>query len=108
MAKGKTMKPLAITPLGDKVLIKPYAKESELRTDTGIIIPGKSGEEKHERGEVISVGKGRLNSEGKRIAPDVVVGDKVIFIRGYDYQEFTMEGENYILTSENNILAITK
>jgi chaperonin GroES len=108
MAKTTTKKPLAIIPLGDKVLIKPSAKVSEARTEAGIIVPGTSGQEKHERGKIIAVGKGRVGSDGKRIPVDLEIGAQVMFIRGYDYQEFTVGGEDYVLTGENNVLAVMK
>lgn len=98
----------SIQPLGDRVLIKPLEAKGEARTASGIILPGKDNNEKHERGTILAVGPGRLNGEGKRVAMEVSVGDKVWFKRGYDAEEVELNGEELILTSESNILALEK
>ena len=98
-----------IVPLGDKVLIRPFEKPNEQKTEGGIIIPGKQEGEKQERGVVIAVGQGRWDEDGeKRIPLDVTVGDKVIYVRGYEYQELKVDGIDHILISVNSILAITR
>ena len=97
-----------IHPLGDRVLIQPLESKKEGRTASGIIIPGKEQDEKHERGTIISTGPGRLNAEGKRVPLDVSVGDVVWWKRGYDVEEVEVDGEALILTSEGNIIAIEK
>ncbi len=98
-----------IIPLGDKVLIRPFEKPNELKTQGGIILPGKQEGEKQERGAVIAVGEGRWDEDGeKRIPLDVSVGDKVIYVRGYEYQELKLDGVDHILISVNSILAITR
>jgi chaperonin GroES len=98
-----------IIPLGDKVLIRPFEKPSEQKTEGGIIIPGKEVTEKQERGVVIAVGQGRWDEDGeKRIPLDVAIGDKVIYVRGYEYQELKVNGVDHILISVNSILAITR
>ena len=97
-----------IQPLGDRLLIKPLEKKGEATTASGIIIPGKENSEKHERGEVIATGPGRLNGEGKRVAMDVKKGDLVWYKRGYDSEEVEIGGVEMILTSEGNVLAIEK
>lgn len=109
MAKDqKTNSQKNIMPLGDRVLIKPLETKGESRTASGIILPGKEQNEKHERGTVIAVGAGRLATDGKRVVMDVKVGETVWFKRGYDAQEVELNGEELILTSEGNILAIEK
>lgn len=97
-----------IQPLGDRMLIKPLEKKGEARTASGIILPGKNSEEKHERGEVMATGPGRLNGDGKRVAMDVKKGDIVWYKRGYDAEDVEVNGEEMILTSEGNILATEK
>lgn len=97
-----------IQPLADRVLIKPLEAKGEARTASGIILPGKENNDKHERGTVVATGQGRLSTDGKRVAMDVKVGDTVWFKRGYDAQEVELDGEELILTSEGNILAIEK
>ena len=97
-----------IQPIGDRLLIKPLEKKGESKTASGIILPGKEQNEKHERGTVIAAGPGRLNAEGKRVALEVKKGDVVWYKRGYDSEEVELNGEELILTSEGNVLAIEK
>lgn len=97
-----------ILPLGDRLLIKPLEKKGEATTASGIIIPGKENSEKHERGTIIVTGPGRLNGDGKRVAMDVKKGDVVWYKRGYDSEEVEIGGEEYVLTSEGNVLAVEK
>lgn len=103
MAKQK--KTPALRLLGDRVLVKSFDKEAEAKTATGIILPGKEGDSKHERGEVLAVGSGRLQ-DGKRIPMDVQVGDVVLFKRDYTADEVTVDGEEYVILSESSILAV--
>ncbi len=98
----------SIQPLGDRVLIKPLDAKGESRTASGIILPGKENNEKHERGTIIATGPGRMSAEGKRVAMEVTAGDKVWFKRGYDAEEVELNGEELVLTSESNILALEK
>jgi len=105
MAKEKQKK---ITPIADRVLIKPLETKGEARTASGIILPGKENNDKHERGTILAAGLGRLSADGKRVTMEVKVGDTVWFKRGYDAQEVELNGEELILTSEGNILAVEK
>ena len=105
MAKSKG--PI-IVPIADRVLIKPLEQKGEATTASGIILPGKESNEKHERGEIVAAGLGRLSAEGKRIAMEVKKGDVVWFKRGYDAEEVKVDGVELILTSEGNILAVEK
>jgi len=109
MANEKSQaKQTSIVPLGDRVLVKPLEAKGEATTASGIIIPGKESNEKHERGVVVSVGLGRFSAEGKRIAIEVKKGDTVWFKRGYDADEVKVGGEELIMVSEGNILAVEK
>lgn len=105
MAKAKEV---SIRPLGDRVLIKPLDTKGESKTASGIILPGKEGNEKHERGLVVATGPGRISSDGKRIVMEVKSGDTVWYKRGYDTEEVTVGGEDHLLTGETNVLAIEK
>lgn len=97
-----------IQPLADRVLIKPLETRGETRTASGIILPGKENNDKHERGTIIAVGGGRINGDGKRVSMDVKKGDVVWYKRGYDGEEVEVNGEELVLTSEGNILAVEK
>ena len=101
MAKTK----LQVRLLGDRVLIDLIEGKGEATTASGIIIPGKEGSEKHERGKVVLVGPGRID-DGDLIPIDVKTGDIVWFKRGYNPQEVTIENKEYILISAENILAV--
>ncbi len=97
-----------IQPLGDRVLIKPLETKGESKTASGIILPGRENNDKYERGTIIAAGPGKLTTDGKRVATEVRVGDVVLFKRGYDVEEVEMNGDDLILTSESNILAVEK
>lgn len=114
MAKAKADGPRkksigpSIIPLGDRVLIQPLETRGEATTASGIILPGKDQNEKHERGTVAAVGPGRVGSDGKRVPVDVKVGDTVWFKRGYDAETVDVGDEEWVLTSESNVLAVEK
>ncbi len=91
-----------LTPLGDRVLIKPMP--SEERTKGGVILPD-TAKEKPQKGEVIAVGKGKLTDDGKRIEMEVKVGDKVLYGK-YAGTEIKYEGEEYLIVKQSEILAI--
>jgi chaperonin GroES len=98
----------AIHPLGDRVLIRPLESKGEATTASGIIVPGKEQNEKHERGVIVATGPGRLNGEGKRVPMEVKEGDTIWFKRGYDAEEVEVGGAEMILTSEGNVLAVER
>ncbi len=93
---------MKVKPLHDRVLIKRI--EEEEKTKGGIIIPD-TAKEKPIRGEVIAVGPGRITDDGKRIEMSVKVGDKVMFNR-YAGTEIKIEGEEYLIMREDDIVAI--
>jgi chaperonin GroES len=96
-----------IIPLGSRVLIKPFTKEElEKKNDFGIILPDSNKKEKSEQGKVIAVGPGEWH-DGKIISISVSVGDTVAFSK-YGYDDVTVDGEEYYLIKEENILAILK
>jgi chaperonin GroES len=94
----------AITPLGDRVVVKPMAREEVTRS--GIVLPD-TAKEKPQRGEVIAAGLGRLNDKGERIPMDVKAGDQVLFAK-YAGTEFKLDDEELLILSEKDILAIVK
>ena len=91
-----------VRPLGDKVLIKRL--EAEEKTAGGIVLPD-TAKEKPKQGKVIAVGDGRQLESGKKIALQVKAGDTVLF-GSYAGTEVTVDGEEYLLMSEEDILAI--
>lgn len=94
-----------IAPLGDRVLIR--IEEQVTTTKSGIIIPDTVGKERPEQGTVVAVGQGRKTDDGKTIALQVKVGDVVLFSK-YGPDEIKIDGEEYYILSESNILAIIK
>ncbi len=104
--KSTSQNEVSLSPMGDRVVIKPLSSE-EMGTTTasGIIIPD-TAKEKPEQGKVVAVGPGKWNEDGDaRIPVSVKVGDKVMFSK-YGYDEVKVGGVEYYLVSESNILAI--
>lgn len=95
-----------ITPLGDRILLKPLSQEEISTTSSGIIIPDTVSKEKPEQGTVIAVGEGKWEN-GKKVPISVKVGDRVVFSR-YGYEEVKLDGEEYYILKEENILAVIK
>ncbi len=103
MAKKKTTKKQPkIRPLGEKVLIKRL--EAEEMTRGGIVLPD-SAKEKPRRGTVLSVGDGKVLDDGSRADFQVKKGDVVLF-SSYGGTEIKVDGEEYMLMDESDILAI--
>lgn len=93
---------MKITPLADRVLVKP-ADQEEVKKG-GIIIPD-TAKEKPQEGEVIEVGKGRVDeSSGKRIEMEVKKGDRVLYGK-YSGTEITIDNTDYLILRESDILA---
>lgn len=92
----------SIVPLGDRVLVQRL--EADEITKGGIILPD-SAKEKPREARVISVGEGKLNEEGKRTPLTVKKGDRVLF-SAYGGTEIKVGGEDYLILSEDEILAI--
>ncbi len=93
-----------IRPLQDRILVQPI-REKEVRKG-GIIIPD-SAKEKPIEGRVKAVGQGKVGDDGKRVKPDVKVGDKVLYSK-YGGTEIKIEGEDYLLMREDDILGIVE
>ncbi len=91
-----------IRPLGDRILVKRTEEEEVVKG--GIIIPD-TAKEKPQRGEVVAVGLGRLDEEGKRIPLDVRAGDSILFGK-YAGNEVTLDDEEYLIMREDDVLAI--
>jgi chaperonin GroES len=91
-----------IRPVGDRVVVKPSAREEVTRS--GIVIPD-TAKEKPQEGTVIAVGAGKLNDNGERVALEVKEGDRVLFAK-YGGTEFKLEGDDLLVLRETDILAI--
>ena len=91
-----------IRPLQDRVLVKRLEQEEQVRG--GIIIPD-TAKEKPQQAEVIAVGPGKVNDEGKRSPVDVKQGDKIL-ISKYSGSEIRIDDEDYVILREDEILAV--
>ena len=89
-----------LVPLGDKIVLRPIVQEEVLTS--GIVIPD-TAREKPNQGEVISVGPGRRDDDGKVIPIDVSIGDRVLYAK-YTGQEIKVENEELIVLAERDIL----
>jgi chaperonin GroES len=89
--------------LKDNVLIKPIAKEEV--TSTGIVLPDTVNQERPEQGIIIAVGPGRMLDNGQTVYPSVAAGDKVMF-KKYSPDEIKIDGVEYLLISESDIVGI--
>ena len=98
------MSKVTIKPLADRVLIEPAAAETT--TASGIIIPD-SAKEKPAEGEVIAVGKGKINEKGDRVKMDVKVGDRVLFSK-YGGTDVKFDGVDHLIMREDDILAVVE
>jgi chaperonin GroES len=92
-----------IKPLGDRVLVEPI--EQVEKTKSGIIIPDTVSKEKSEQGVVVAVGEGKRDNNGKLVAMSVKKGQKVLFSK-YGPDEVKVNGKEYFIISEANILAV--
>ena len=95
---------MKLTPLGDRVLVKRC--EAEEKTAGGIVLPD-TAKEKPKEGEVIATGSGKLTEKGERVALTVRKGDRVLFT-SYAGNEVKVEGQEYLLMREEDILAVVK
>jgi len=93
---------MKLKPLQDRILVQRV--EEENKTKGGIIIPD-TAKEKPAEGKIIAVGNGKVGEDGKRIALEVKVGDRVLFGK-YSGTEVKVEGEEYLIMREDDVLGI--
>jgi chaperonin GroES len=93
-----------LRPLGDRVVIKPTPREE--MTKSGIVLPD-TAKEKPQEGTILAAGPGRILEDGKREALDVKEGQKVLYAK-YAGTEFKVEGEDLLIVSQKDILAIVE
>jgi chaperonin GroES len=95
---------MKVKPLGEKVLVKRL--EAESKTKGGIVLPD-TAKEKPKRGKVIAVGEGKVLEDGGRSQLQVKKGDEVIFT-SYAGTEIKIDGEEFMIMDENDILAVVE
>jgi chaperonin GroES len=93
-----------LRPLGDRVVVKPTAREE--MTKSGIVLPD-TAKEKPQEGTIVAAGPGRLNDEGEREPMDVKVKDKVLYAK-YAGTEFKIDDEDFLIISQKDILAVVE
>ena len=93
-----------VHPLADRLLVK---RLEETETSRGGIIIPDTAKEKPQQGKVMAVGPGRLNDDGSRVKPEVKKGDRVL-ISKYAGNEVKIDGEDYIILREDDVLGIIK
>ena len=91
----------SIVPLGDRVVVKPVHQEEVL--SSGLIIPD-TAKEKPQQGEVVAVGPGKLDDNGKRVTIELTIGDRILYAK-YSGQEFKVDQEEFLILAEKDILA---
>ncbi len=91
-----------VKPLADRVLVKPI--EQDKTAHGGIIIPD-TAKERPQNGEIIAVGEGRVSDSGELIPPKVKPGQKILYGK-YAGTEITIDGVDYLIMQESNILAV--
>ena len=89
-------------PLADRLVVRPVQKEE--MTKGGIYLPD-TAKEKPQEGEIVAVGPGKMTDDGKRIPMEVKVGDRVIYSK-YGGSEIKMDGEEYLMMKEDDVLAV--
>jgi len=93
-----------LRPLGDKILVKRV--EAETKTKSGIVLPD-SAKEKPKRGKVLAIGDGKRLDNGERVALSVKKGDEVLFT-SYAGTELKIDGEEVLIMSEDDVLAVVE
>ncbi len=93
-----------LKPLGDRLVVK--ALSGEMTTKSGIVLPD-TAKEKPQEGEVLAVGPGKVLDNGKRVTPEIKVGQRVLFAK-YAGTEVKMEGEEYLILRESDVMGIVE
>ena len=93
---------LKIKPLADRVVVQPDAAEE--KSEGGIILPD-TVQEKPQKGKIVALGAGKISDSGELIKPEVKVDDKVLYGK-YSGNEISLDGEEYLIMRESDILAV--
>ena len=102
MLTNRSRESLSVRPLHDRIIVR-RLEEGEQKIG-GIIIPD-TAKEKPQQGKVIAAGNGKMKDDGKRIALDVKAGDLILFGK-YSGQEIKLDGEEYLIMREDEVLAV--
>lgn len=94
---------MKLEPLSDKIIVVAVEETSK----SGFVIPETMDKEKPQKGEVLAVGPGRMSDDGKLIPMKIKVGDIIIF-RKYAPDEFKIDGKDYLILSESDVIALVK
>ena len=97
----KSAAAVKVSPLADRVVVKPLEESEQMRG--GLYIPD-TAKEKPQQGEIVAVGPGRYEKD-KRVPMDLKVGDKVLYGK-YSGTEVTLEGDQYLILKESDVLAV--
>lgn len=95
---------ISIRPLEDRIVVRPL--EAEQMTESGLVIPD-TAKEKPQEGEIIAIGPGKLNDNGKRLPMEVKTGDIVLYSK-YGGTEIKTSGQEYLVLSSRDVLAVIK
>ncbi len=95
---------MQLKPIGDKIIVE--VLEAQSKSKGGIIVPDTAKEKPHE-GQVIAVGTGKTLPNGKNVPPDVKPGDKILFGK-YSGSEVKVDGKEYLIINQDDILAVIK
>tara|TARA_Y100001963_G_scaffold115339_1_gene160134 strand:+ start:201 stop:506 length:306 start_codon:yes stop_codon:yes gene_type:complete len=99
---------MRLKPVNDKIVVKAVEKENEERTAGGIILPDTVKDGGLEEGKVMAVGEGMYSANGTLIPVVVDVGDTILYSKHAQKTEHTIDGEEYILMSINEVMSIVK
>lgn len=94
---------MKLKPLSNHVIVRAAAQEE--MTKSGIVLPGTADKERPEKGEIIAVGPGKLMDNGQLAPMNVAVGNQVVF-KKYSPDEIKIDGEDYLILSEDDIVAV--
>lgn len=94
---------MAIRPLSDYLIVKPISEE--MVTKSGIVLPDTMDKEKAEQGEIVHTGPGKRLDNGQVVAPEVKIGDKVMF-KKYAPDEIKIDGVEYLVIRESDVMLI--
>jgi chaperonin GroES len=95
---------MALKPLGDRVVVK--ALEAQEKTKGGLVLPD-TAKEKPQEGKIVAVGTGRLLDDGSVKKLELKAGDRILYGK-YSGTEITLEGEDYLILREDDVLAVVQ